>query len=374
MGGLQDWKKRAVAPAQRPPGLEPAVRRQLAGAAGADYFRNRDPVYHVTEAFQKTFDLMGAHKARERAALLFQTQMKEIVPGLPSMEGREEGPGRGPAGSLGGRAEAAGQRAWASFQEQSSMDGLVEPGAGPGDRMFLHRFSEMAFQRGTMAAAVLGGTGKMMLFSCLKRTAGQSQPLNFRQRKLFESSSQRRNLPGRPPDQALFNRGQADGAVALVVDVLRDARRVTESLSELAAGESAVPGGSGAETLQKLYPFLSDGKERALLAEYRAKLDAAQDVASKEILQHALVKTQALLEKKQQMKQRFITALRSVSESATAALDAFTQPGFAQELVDMQGPAAAEPEPPPEDGDKGGQGPEPAPEQGPGNGATGREG
>lgn len=366
VGGLQDWKKKAAAPGRRPPALEQAVRRELAGAAGAEYFENRDPVYHVTETFQKTFDLMGAHKARERGALLYQTQMRETVPGLPGMEGREEGPGQ----EAGNGPEIAGQRAWASFREQSSMEGLVGPAPSPGDGMFLHRFSEMAFQRGTMAAAVLGGTGKMMLFSCLKRTAGQSQPLNFRQRKLFESSSQRRNVSGRPPDQALFNRGQADGAVALVVDVLRDARRVLDTLGELAGGGNVLAPGSGAETLQKMYPFLSDKRERALLTEYRAKLEAAQDAGSKEILQHALVKTQALLEKKQQMKQRFIVALRSVSESATAALDTFTQPGFAQELVNMQGGEAAEPEPPPADGGPG-AGPEPpadASDKGPGPG------
>ena len=71
-----------------------------------------------------------------------------------------------------------------------------------------------------------------------------SQPTNLRQRKLFEGSSQRRNVSGHPPDQVLFNRGEADGAVGLVVDVLRDARRVVDAMTELASGKNQLGEGS----------------------------------------------------------------------------------------------------------------------------------
>ena len=53
MGGLQEWKKRAIqAPGETGAGLEQTVRKQLAAAAGAEYFDNRDPVRHITEDFQ----------------------------------------------------------------------------------------------------------------------------------------------------------------------------------------------------------------------------------------------------------------------------------------------------------------------------------
>lgn len=355
MGGLQEWKKKAVqVPGQKAgSGLEKTVRKQLAAAVGADYFDNRDPVRHITEDFQKTFDLMGSRKARERSGMLFETEMKQIVPGLSENRKDQEQPAGLQAGTPGGDwSQIAQQRGRESFLEQSSMDDMVEPTDEPGQQMFLSRFAQVAFNRGTLAGAVLRGTGKMMLFSCLKRTAGQSQPMNLRQRKLFEGSSQRRNVTGHTPDQVMFNRGEADGAVGLVVDVLRDARRVVDSMAELASGKNQLGKESGAQTLQKAYPFLNDEKEQALLAEYRSKLKNVQDPQSKEILQHAIVKTEALMEKKQQMKQRFITTLRSISDSATAALDAFTQPGFSEELVNMLGQEAAEaPPPPPEDGD-----------------------
>ena len=94
----------------------------------------------------------------------------------------------------------------------------------------LQRFSETAFQRGTMSAAVLQGSGRMMLFSCLKKTIGQSQPNKWQQRKLFEKASPGRNAPGHNPDKVFFNRGFTDSAVGLVIDTLRDARRTVETM------------------------------------------------------------------------------------------------------------------------------------------------
>ena len=348
MNRLHEWKKQAAAQRQTPSRtLEKSVRAQISAAAGAEQFQNRDPVSHVTEDFQKTFDLMGTQKAREQSAQLYAAQMKEQTPGTAGIDGqtRQEQDERREEGGQSARDE---QRRQAIFDEQTSMDDLVAPSDYDGDRMFLSRFSQMAFSRGTLSAAVLRGTGKMMLFSCLKRTIGQSQPKNFRQQRLFESSLQRRNVSGGTPNQVLFNRGEVDGAVGLVVDVLRDARRVVESMCDLASGKNMLEPQSGAGTLEKMYPFLADGRERALLEEYHTKLKAAEDPEEKEILQHAIGKTNALLEKKQQMKERFIVALRSVSDSAAAALATFTAPGFTQELSDALEASFAPPQEPEE--------------------------
>ena len=337
MGPLRQRKPAKKTAGQRQAPCEKTVRRQLAGAAGADCFQNRDPVYHITEDFQKTFDWLGARRAQELGVAEEPTRMSPITPGLEERQPEEQEP-----------PSRQGRREEAAAREKTDMDRMVQPSPCPGDRMFLGRFSQVAFNRGTMAGAVLRGSGKMMLFSCLKRSVGQSQPVNQRQQRLFEAGSQRRNVAGRSPDQVLFNRGQVDGAVGLVVDVLRDARRIVESMSELAAGENVLAAGSGAETLQKAYPFLSDRQEQALLKQYRRQLATAQTPEEEAVLQHAVVKTQALIEKKQQMKQRFITKLRAVSDAASEALAEFTQPGFSEELT-QQLVQAASWEPPPED-------------------------
>ena len=47
-------RRRESVPAE--PVTSGGVRRQLAWAAGAEYFQNRDPLWHVTEAFQTSFE------------------------------------------------------------------------------------------------------------------------------------------------------------------------------------------------------------------------------------------------------------------------------------------------------------------------------
>ena len=219
----------------------------------------------------------------------------------------------------------------------------------------IRRFSETAFQRGTLSGAVLEGTGQMMLFSCLKKTVGQSQPDKWQQRKLFEKASPMRNVPGHSPDKVVFNRGFTHSAVGLVVDTLRDARRTVEDMQDLALGRSEM-GQDGADTLRTMYPFLDDSREQELLEQYRQQLREAGDGREKAALQNAAARMEALIAKKAQMKQEFINKLRFLSDRATEALAAFTEPGFAGALDQALREAVGAEEPPPEDGEGGADG------------------
>lgn len=340
MSYKSSWREKLAQSRSVPRAYERALERRIASAAGTDYFNDRDPVYQVTESFQTMFDMMGAQRAQGRTEL-FAAGMESMIPGLWS-GGRETER----------ESETEGGRT-ADFLNQTSMDAKFEAPADENGR-FLNRFSEIAFSRGALSGAILRNRGQMMLFSCLKRTIGQSQPSNLRQRTLFSGASAERYVSGRQGDRVYFNRGQVDGAVALVADVTRDARRVVDTLSALASGESALPEGSGAETLRRMYPFLSVERERALRAEYRERLQSEADPRKKAILKSALAKTEALIDKKQQMKFRFMHELRHISDSATAALTVFDQPAFAQEILARLKEYGI-PGPPPEDeGDEGG--------------------
>lgn len=239
----------------------------------------------------------------------------------------------------------------------------------------VRRFSETAFQRGTLSGAVLGGTGKMMLFSCLKKTVGQSQPDKWQQRKLFQEGSPTRNVPGGGPGKVKFNRGFTDSAVGLVVDTLRDARRTVEDMQNLALGKSEM-GREGAGTLRTMYPFLDDSRERELLAQYRQQLNAPEGTSPQErgALQNAIVRMEALIAKKAQMKQEFINKLRFLSDRASEALADFTQPGFTGELDLALRLAFGAGEPPPEDEKGTGDGAAEPGEDPPGGGKTGPPG
>ena len=219
----------------RPRERQETLRREMAWAAGTEQFQHRDPLYHVTESFQQTFDAMG----RRHAARLGGEMNEEDLP----------------------RGEAQAQE---QMPDDTSSRAFYERDT-PENQAMLRRFSETAFQRGTLSGAVLRGTGQMMLFSCLKKTVGQSQPDKWQQRKLFEKASPMRNVPGHSPDKVVFNRGFTDSAVGLVVDTLRDARRTVEDMRDLVLGKSEM-GQAGADTLRTMYPFLDDRRERELLS------------------------------------------------------------------------------------------------------------
>ena len=316
------------APAGAQPGkLEQTLRRQMAWAAGTEQFQHRDPLYHVTESFQQTFDAMGR---RHAAQLAGEEPERETPPGGEPVRQGEEMP------------------------DPTSARSFYERGR-PEDQEMIRRFSETAFQRGTLAGAVLQGTGQMMLFSCLKKTVGQSQPDRWQQQKLFEAASPMRNVPGHTPDRVIFNRGFTDSAVGLVVDTLRDARRTVEDLRDLALGKSEM-GEAGGDTLRTMYPFLDDSRERGLLEQYRQQLRTAGEGQERAALQNAAARMEALIEKKAQMKLEFTNKLRFLSDRATEALEVFSQPGFSTALDQALREALGAEEPPPQEGEGGGDG------------------
>ena len=316
-------KRRKSADPQPQRGLEQGLRRQMAWAAGTEYFQHRDPLYHVTESFQQTFDAMG----RRHAA---QLSPQEQAPGQAS-----------PGEQAQGREETPDPTSARSFYERDR----------PENQDMLRRFSETAFQRGTLSGAVLQGTGQMMLFSCLKKTVGQSQPDKWQQRKLFEKASPLRSVPGHNPDKVVFNRGFTHSAVGLVVDTLRDARRTVEDMQSLVLGkmDRTEAGFHGADTLRAMYPFLDDSRERELLEQYRQQLEGADDLREKAALQSAIGRMEALVGKKAQMKQEFINKLRFLSDRANEALEVFEAPGFAETLDQALREATGAEEPPPDE-------------------------
>lgn len=341
MSWLQIRRKQSEGPRGAEEGLSQTLRRQMAWAAGTEQFQHRDPLYHVTESFQQTFDAMGRRHAEELAG------------GRPEGRAAEEQAQR-PEGQ-----EVPDPTSARAFYERSQ----------PEDQNMIRRFSETAFQRGTLSGAVLEGTGQMMLFSCLKKTVGQSQPDKWQQRKLFEKASPMRNVPGHSPDKVVFNRGFTHSAVGLVVDTLRDARRTVEDMRDLALGKSEM-GQDGGDTLRTMYPFLDDSRERALLEQYRQQLRQTGEGDERAALQNAAARMEALLEKKAQMKQEFVNKLRFLSDRAAEALAVFTEPGFSQALDQALREAVGAEEPPPDEGGEDGGAAQPDPGA-PGGGTEG---
>ncbi len=353
MSQIKTRRKLPPLPRQRAQ-LEKTLLRQSAWAAGSEFFQYRDPVYHITENFQQTFDAMGRkHIGDLTRAQGGPEEEAGPAPGpgqTAAPPGQTAAPpgqtGRGPESFYGGPGEERGPDPASSRAFYQSKN--------PEDQAALGRFSETAFQRGTLSAAVLQGTGRMMLFSCLKKTIGQSQPVREQQRRLFDGASPVRNVPGHIPDQVVFNRTFTDSAVGVVVDTLRDARRTVEDMQKLVTGglSRTETGRYGAETLWKMYPFLDDSREKDLLEQYLDRLGDGEALSADErgLLQSAVDRTRTILDKKARMRVEFINKLRFLSDRASEALAEMEEPGFPAALDAALREALGAP-PPPEGGD-----------------------
>lgn len=288
------------------PALRCAVERQLSWAAvEGERIQHRDPLARVTEQFQQTFDQIGLRRAAQMAA-----------------------------------AE--------STRDQQAQAETKQAGARPEpSRTPIQTFAGMAFQRGRLVTAVLQGTGRVMLATCLQHAAGQHNPLQNRQ-VLFGAGSQVRAVPGSAPDQMVFHRGFAQSAVGLVVDTLSDAKSVVDTLAEMASGAGALEEKEGALTLRRVYPFLDDSRERELLDQYRARLAGTTGVEERQLLQNAMVHAGALITRKAQMRQEFATRLQLLSDRAREALEELQQEDTLDEMTAAVAQASQPPEIPPE--------------------------
>ena len=312
-------------------------------ATGADWLEQHDPLYHVTESFQQSFDRIGMSHAKKAAGGF----------GEGSAETQED---EGSRLNKGDKRDVKKAEKKTPEQRQRGKSRESDNAFGSTDYNYpLTKFSETAFRRGAMSASVLNGTGKMMLVSCLKRSAYESGPKQ--QSGAMGTGSITRNIPGQAPDKIVFNRGFADSALGIVVDTLRDSRRVVDSMTAIARGEGE-SSESDSAALFELYPFLDDSRDRTLESEYRAKLAECTDEREKPILQNALVRTAALRAKKAQMKNEFINKLRFISDRATETLAELEAAGTADELCAAAfGEEAPEfPENPPDNPDEGAEG------------------
>lgn len=138
-------------------------------------YRTRDPVYSITEAFSTRFTLEGQ---RLTGQMLEQS-------GQPLEEGA---------------ARPAAEQMPYQVSETQRQSGLR-----------LQKFADAAFSKGTLAAGILGGQGRMMLISSLKRTLGQPEPVNERQQILKGACSVQKNLPGNE-GQVVYNRQDVKSA------------------------------------------------------------------------------------------------------------------------------------------------------------------
>ncbi len=303
--------------------LKHLVEDSLAGSAGTARMKSRDPVYHLTESFRAAFDLCGRHKAAELAGA-DKAEADETEPGAGEYEQRRR----------------ENQDTTGEFPEYQSTPEEKAQGN------FYRKFSDIAFQNGHLASAVLENGGKTMFVSCMKRALGQPGPHNANQTGLSSASSAQAVVKN-TSTRVVINR-YTDGAVGLVVDSIQSARKTLKIFERLTADPQDAAPGMQEETLRRLYPFLALSGDLARTAQYEERIKELagleqgtgdpgkrQDILEqKAVLQAGLTKNQGLIARKRQMKDRFYLLLTQLMENSQKAESIFSRSGFATEVLE----------------------------------------
>ena len=314
-------------------GLPEQIERQVAWAAGTERFQHRDPSFHLSESFKKQFDYVG----KERARAAGQEQESATALNDISRKARKDEEIRK------NREDYAGHP-WFATEETDMGNQYV---ARYGDEDRIKRFSEIGFQRGNLASAIINGTGRMMMVSCLKRTVGQENAKALRERKLFQMHSQHRLIPESQGSLGIVNKGFADSAVGMVIDVVKDARRSLDNMEKMVVGDAFSEGMSGTGTLWKMYPFLDRRREEMLLSEYEKKLkdpNLREGSEERNAVLMARERIGKVLRKKEQTRREFLVELRKLRDRAVEAELLFSKEDLLTGLVQTSEAV------PPEDG------------------------
>lgn len=193
--------------------------------------------------------------------------------------------------------------------------------------VFLQRFGGLAFQRGELAASIVRGEGTMMLVSCLKRAyrdAGAQSPKT----RINAASARRTALRGGA--QVIFNPGDIQTAVGLVTQSLHSARQ------QLIALERAALAHGAPETLLRDYPFLCVEQEKASLAQYLQRLrepEGTDDPETLAVLRYGVDRLNAILQKKEQQRQVFLTRLEELLQCARTAEREYREEDFVRRVT-----------------------------------------
>lgn len=242
MSWIQTRRRAQEAPAGRP--MEDTLRRQMAWAAGTEQFQHRDPLYHVTESFQQTFDAIGRRHARQLA-------------GGRTEEGAEER-----ADQTSGENQMPDQTSARSFYERSR----------PEDQDMVRRFSETAFQRGPLSGAVLEGTGQMMADSLGRyyamETGYKAKADQMREMFRVQREEARAAYAQNPKDNAIedrekmFERVEMERTEIAKVDALgKDSERQRKINARTAQFFARKNTNSGGATTRDLIQFLGNGTD-----------------------------------------------------------------------------------------------------------------
>lgn len=288
-------------------GIQEQALQLLRANAGAAHRRNLDPVYALSESYAQTFDFVGRQRVQETAGI---RQADFTGTGMQDTVCNEESP-------------------------------------------YLRRFSEYAYRNGRLAAAILQGRGELVLNTCIRKSAGMSEgPVKDVQRRV-DKSFDRRRIPQSGGAQVDFS-GDVRSAINITLDASKTASQVLQSIYNAAAllDENEVA------SIKEIFPFLFDEEEHVLAQQLSRRKREMEEGGNVEGVQYRAVcvsldKTRSVLNKKAQMKNRFLSELEQMLANAKAAEEIFQSDAYRQAAAEMLQTEYAEGAKPDENGTDG---------------------
>ena len=317
---------------------EKLLRAEVSAAAVFGSAEKADPVQLLTQNYMQTFDAVGKARAAELSERKSGESGKEESSGTRSSTGNKATE-KSPEDDT-----ISGLRKKHDFPEYSHSERQLSEGN------FCDRFSSNAFRGGKLAGAVLEGQAKNMFITCVQRARTVRPPFNDKQRKILGSSAVERGIDGEPAS-VVFNR-DIRSAVGIAVDAVHGASRVLEIFKDIANGTGDLQDNPleirGVGTIRTVYPFLSTESDKTLIQQYKSRIKTLENDNSDEAVQEkqsigsALKKAEAVLERKETEKRKFLTKLSEMQNNAKEAEKLFSSEGFAetiQEEIESMQPA-----------------------------------
>lgn len=320
-------KNRKKTAAKTPDVSETAERIASDRASAAYYgssFYNADPLYMLTTSFTNTFDAIGKDRAKKLSENSDEKQQTE-----KQAVGEQE------------KQEKKDNLSFDELHKNHDSPEYVHSASELHNGEFADRFSSYAFKGGKLAASVMAGQGKQMFTLSLSRALGRHYPQGEFQKKVKGQSAV--NMRVLSSDASVkFNRN-ACSAVGIVTDCMKGTGKILEIFRKLAI-ESRQGNQDPLElrdvgTLEMALPFFDTESDKKLIVQYKERLKTlesngdAKSGGTVKLLQSAIIKQTAILNKKMQEQRDFLTVIDRISANLKEAEKLFKSEGFAQQAL-----------------------------------------
>ncbi len=296
-----------------------AADRSSAAYYGENIY-NADPLYMLTSSFTNTFDAVGRDRAKKLGGNDEEKQQNEE--------------------KADGKQEKKGSPSLNELHKKHDSPEYVHSTSELQDGEFADRFSSYAFRGGKLAASVMAGQGEQMFTVCLSRAIGRPAPHGEYQKKVLSQTAVDEGVPCSDAN-VKFNRN-ALSAVSIVTDAMKSAGKILEIFRKLATDSHRKKDPLELRdigTLGSALPFFDTDSDKKLIVQYKERLKQLEnDGLSKsdgtvKLLQSAITKQTAVLNKKLQQQRDFLTVIDRITANLNDAEKLFKSDGFVQQAI-----------------------------------------